>query len=207
MRILYLIFLIFLFAGCSNDKEGIFDLNITVNNSSGCQEVCGEWERCTNVSNDFSFDMQCRPLLWLYTNHGYWSGQLNISDNLGNLFTEELLNLGALCANPTFYFNSETWKYIMLPYPLSTSAFYSNNGMYPDDELNWLDLEFTDPISLEFIINDSIYDPFVESVVFYQGIGQIKNTNGSAHAILEFNCEYLFEGDNYTVSFSATRYN
>ena len=200
MKNLYLIFIVFIFTNCS--KEEGFNFNI---NSGGCQEVCSEWERCSNVSSDFSYNWQCVPKLGLYTNHGYWTGQLNIVDDLGNSFSEELLNLDALCANPTFYFNSETWKYIMLPYPLSESAFYSNNGMYPDDELNWLDLEFTDPISLKFIINDSIFDPFVESVVFYQGTGQIKNTNGSANAILEFNCDYLFEDHTYSVSFSATR--
>ena len=204
MKNTYLIFLVFLLTSCSNDEESFFDININ-SGSGGCQEECGEWERCTNVSNDFSFNWQCRPLLWLYTNHGYWSGQLNISDNLGNIYTQDLFNLDALCADPVYYFNSDTYKYIMLPYPLSESAFYSNNGVYPDDELHWLDLEFTDPISLEFIINDSIYDPFVESVVFYQGTGQIKNTNGSAHAILDFNCEYFFENHTYSVSFSATR--
>mgnify|MGYP000440380649 FL=1 len=200
MKNLYLMFLVFLFTNCSKEEGFNFGTN-----SGGCQEVCGEWERCSNVSSDWSFNWQCTPILGLYTNHGYWSGQLNIVDDLGNSFTQELLNLDALCADPTFYFNSETWKYIMLPYPLSESAFYSNNGIYPDDELNWLDLEFTDPISLEFIINDSIYDPFVESVVFYQGTGQIKNTNGSADAILELNCDYLFEDHTYSVSFSATR--
>lgn len=172
----------------------------------GCGDECNEWERCVNISQDFfGYEMACRPKLELYTSHGNWNGQLNIVDDLGNSFTEELLNLDPICANPTFYFNSETWKYIMLPYPLSESAFYSNNGIYPDTELNYLDLEFTDPISLEFIINDSIYDPFVESIVFYQGTGQIKNTNGSAHAILEFNCEYFFEDHTFSVSFSATR--
>ena len=72
-----------------------------------------------------------------------------------------------------------------------------------------LDLNFYTSISktLEFTVSDLVYDPFVESVVFYSGTGQIKNTNGSASAVLEFNCNYVFEGDNYTVFFSATRYN
>ena len=201
MKNLYLIFLGILFADWSNE-EGLFDLSP---NSDGCQEVCGEWERCTNISA-WDNNWQCSPLLKLYTNHGYWSGQLNIVDNLGNTFTEDLIDLDALCADPVYYFNSDIPKYIMLPYPLSQWTFYSNNGEYPDDELHWLDLEFTDPISLEFIINDSIYDPFVESVVFYQGTGQIKNTNGSAYAVLEFNCDYLFDDHTYSVSFSATRW-
>tara|TARA_B100001758_G_C18230931_1_gene515301 strand:- start:7 stop:612 length:606 start_codon:yes stop_codon:yes gene_type:complete len=201
MKNLYLMFLVLLFTNCSKE-ESSFNFGA---NSSGCQKACGKWERCSNVSNDWSFNWQCVPMLRLYTNHGYWSGQLTIVDDLGNSYTQELLNLDALCANPTFYFNSETWKYMMLPFPLSESAFYSCNGIYPDDELNWLDLEFTDPISLEFIINDSIYDPFVESVVFYQGTGQIINTNGSADAILELNCQYLYEEHTYSVSFSATR--
>ena len=95
------------------------------------------------------------------------TGQLNISDDLGNSFTEELLKLDPICADPTLYFNSETWKYIMLPYPLSESAFYSNNGIYPDTELNYLDLEFTDPISLEFIINDSIDNRIINNRKLY----------------------------------------
>ena len=196
MKNLYLIFLVFLFITCNKEEGSLF--------LDQCQGECDEWERCINVSMFPSVDMRCRPLLSIYYS-GYWNGQLNIVDDLGNSFTEELLKLDPICANPTLYFNSETWKYIMLPYPLSESAFYSNNGIYPDTELNYLDLEFTDPISLEFIINDSIYDPFVESIVFYQGTGQIKNTNGSIHAILEFNCEYFFEDHTFSVSFSATR--
>ena len=186
MKNLYLIFLVFLFITCNKEEGSLF--------LDQCQGECDEWERCINVSMFPSVDMRCRPLLSIYYS-GYWNGQLNIVDDLGNSFTEELLNLNPICAK----------KYIMLPYPLSRSAFYSNNGIYPDTELNYLDLEFTDPISLEFIINDSIYDPFVESIVFYQGTGQIKNTNGSAHAILEFNCEYFFEDHTFSVSFSATR--
>ena len=194
-----LIILILMFTGCIKKD----DINISLN--IGCEEECGEWERCSNVSNSWSYDWQCTPLLGLYTNHGHWSGELNINDDLGNSYFQEILNLDALCADPSFYFNSSVWKYIMLPYPISEYSFYSNNGFYPDSDLNWIDLEFTNPVTLEFIINDSIYDPFVESVVFYQGGGQIKNTNGSASAILEFNCNYFFNNSTYSVNFSATR--
>jgi hypothetical protein len=47
------------------------------------------------------------------------------------------------------------------------------------------------------------YDSFFESVVFYQETGQIKTPNGSANAILEFNCYYIFDEQTYSVS--ATR--
>ena len=45
----------------------------------------------------------------------------------------------------------------MLPYPISEYSFYSNNGFYPDSDLNWIDLEFT---KLEKTLNpdESIYN-------------------------------------------------
>ena len=205
MKKLYLIFLVLFFSNCK--KEEVNEAII----GSNCDLPCSQWERCT-IIYDMFFDARkvCIPILEKFTNpnYGYWNGQLNIVDDLGNTFTQELLNLDPICADPVYYFNSDTYKYIMLPYPLSESAFYSNNGVYPDDELHWLDLEFTDPISFEFIINDSIYDPFVESIVFYQGTGQIKNTSDGltpSLGLLEFNCEYIFEDNTFFVSFSATR--
>ena len=183
------------FTNCGKDGVGSFF------NTQNCEE-CSEWERCTNISEDWSFNWQCRPKLWLYTNHGYWSGQVHIEDNIGNDLTEDIVNLKAI--GPS-YSNPESWKLINLPYPLSSYAYENINNMFPDEELNYLEMEFINSSSLEFNINDNIYDPFVESVVFYQGTGQIITQNGSANAILEFNCYYIFEEQTYSVSFSATR--
>ena len=52
-----------------------------------------------------------------------------------------------------------------------------------------------------------VYDPHVESNVNYSGSGQLIHTGGSADAVIEFSCSYIFEGNNYTVTFSASRYN
>ena len=52
-----------------------------------------------------------------------------------------------------------------------------------------------------------VYDPHVESNVLYNGTGQLIHTGGSADAVIKFSCNYLYEGQNYSVSFSATRYN
>jgi hypothetical protein len=185
-----------LFINCGKDGLG------SLFNIQNCDEVCSEWERCTNISEDWSYNWQCRPKLWLYTNYGYWSGQIHTVDNIGNTYTEDIVNLKARGPN---HLNPDSWKLIKLPYPLSSHAYQNSNNMYPDEELNHLEMEFTNPISLEFNINDSIYDPFVESVVFYQGTGQIKTPNGSANAILEFNCYFIFDEQTYSVSFSATR--
>ena len=107
MKNSYLIILILMFTSCVKKD----DINISLN--IGCEEECGEWERCSNVSNNWSYDWQCTPLLGLYTNHGHWSGELNINDDLGNSYFQEILNLNALCADPSFYFNSSMCKYIM----------------------------------------------------------------------------------------------
>ena len=68
-------------------------------------------------------------------------------------------------------------------------------------------LNFINSTTLEFTINDMVYDPHVQSNVFYNGTGQLIHTGGSADAVLEFNCDFTFENKNYSVSFSATRYN
>ena len=92
-----------------------------------------------------------------------------------------------------------------IDYPLNSKAYYYDNGIFPDANTYTLTFEFTDPKTLEFTVSDLVYDNHVESIVFYSGYGQIKNTNGSASAILEFNCNYVFEGESYNVFFSATR--
>ncbi|MBE50158.1 MAG: hypothetical protein CMP51_00435 [Flavobacteriales bacterium] len=202
MKFNYMLSLFIFFFGCNLSDEN--EIIISNNNCGGT--ICSEWEACTNVSNDFfGFDWQCRPYLWLYTNHGYWSGVLEISSDIGVVYTQTLNNLNAICADPNYYFSSSIWKYIILPFPLSEDEFYSNNSTYPDSEINYLDFEFTDQITLDFFVNDSIFDPFVQNNVIYVGEGQILNTNGSANAIIEFNGEFEFEGNNYFVTFNLSR--
>ena len=189
----------FIFTACNKEDDLLTDSGSSSTSISGCQEVCNEWERCTNVSQDwFDWDWQCRPKLNLYTNHGNWNGQLNVVDESGNTHFYELDDLAA---------HTQDLQHITIDYPLNTLTYYYDNGVFPDADEYHLSFEFTDSKTLEFTVSDLVYDPFVESVVFYSGTGQIKNTNGSASAVLEFNCNYVFEGDNYTVSFSATRYN
>ena len=65
---------------------------------------------------------------------------------------------------------------------------------------------FFDPKTLEFTLNDMVFDPHVESYVSYNGVGQIINNSGTADAQIQFNCN-LFDSNNYTVTFSATIYN
>ena len=186
---------IFIFTAC-NKEEDLLNTNVS-SSSSACEPECGEWERCTNVSPDFfSFNYQCRPKLDLYTNHGDWNGQLNIVDESGNTYYYELDDLDA---------HTQGLQHMTLDYPLSNYTYYIENGVFPDPETYNLYFEFTDPQTLEFTVNDLVYDPYVESIVLYSGTGQIKNTNGSASAVMEFNCNYVFESHTYSVSFSATR--
>ena len=188
-----------IFSACEKEED-LLNINFSSSgSSSGCQEVCGEWERCTDVSQDWSvFDWQCTPKLNLYTNHGNWNGQLNVVDESGNTHFYALDDLDA---------HTQGLQHITIAYPLNNLTYYYDNGVFPDADEYSLSFKFIDPQDLVFTVSDLVYDPFVESVVFYSGSGQIKNTNGSASAVLEFNCNYVFEGDNYTVSFSATRYN
>ena len=79
MKNSYLIILILMLTGCVKKD----DINISLN--IGCEEECGEWERCSNVSNSWSYNWQCTPLLGLYTKHGHWSGELNINDLIGKV--------------------------------------------------------------------------------------------------------------------------
>jgi len=202
-KIIFLVLSVsFTFISCKKEDDLInnidYTTNTTTSSSSGCNDKCNDWERCTNVSQDFfGFDWQCRPKLDLYTSHGNWNGELNIVDESGNTHLYELDNLKAL---------TQWLQNVNIDYPINSLTYYYDNGVFPDFDTYSLSFKFIDPTTLEFTVSDLVYDPFVESVVFYSGTGQIKNTNGSASAVLEFNCNYLFEGHNYSVSFSATRY-
>lgn len=185
------------FLACEKEEENL--ISFSTSTIVRCQEDCDEWERCTNVSNElFEFDWKCRPKLNLYSNHGNWNGQLNVLNEAGDTYLYVLDDLDA---------HTQDKKHMTIDYPLNSLTYYYENGEFPDANAYTLSFEFTDPKTLEFNVSDLVYDPYVESVVFYSGNGQIKNTNGSASAVLEFNCNYVFEGKNYDVFFSATRYN
>ena len=93
-----------------------------------------------------------------------------------------------------------------MDYPFNGLAYSQENGHFPDDSYR-ISFVLVDPKTLEFTINDTVFDPYVESNVLYNGVGQIINNSGSADAEIQFNCNYLFDDNNYSVSFSATRYN
>ena len=195
--------LIFCFIFSSCEKEYDFDLNSSSSSSTvslgNCGDECNEWERCTNVSQDFfGFNWQCRPKLNLYTNHGNWDAVVTVIDQSGNSYFYELEDLEA---------HTQGLQNITIDYPLSNLHYYFEHGVFPNADLYSLSFAFIDSKTLEFTFNDMVYDPHVESNVFYNGTGQLIHTGGSADAAIEFSCNYLFEGKNYSVSFYATRYN
>ena len=164
------------------------------------QQDCNEeWERNTLVSNDFfDWEWKCVPKLNLYTNHGNWNAQVNVIDHSGNEYFYDLNNLNS---------HNHDLKYITLDYPQNFMQYSSNNESYPNSRVFDITLEFINSTNLEFIINDTVFDPHLESYVFYSGSGQIIHTNGSADAVIEFNCDYSLDNMNYKIFFDSSRYN
>ncbi len=160
--------------------------------STGCEVECNEWERCTHVSHDF-FDWEwlCRPKLDRYTTGGLWSGELNVTDESGNIHPYQLRDLNAL---------TQGLQDISLEFPVNSFDWNGDLSIY-----NYLILNFINSETLEFTINDVVYDPHIQSNVLYNGTGQIIQTGGSASHVLEFDCDFTFDNKNYSVSFSATR--
>ena len=159
---------------------------------------CSEWEREQYVSNDFfDWEWECVPILHLYTYHGNWNAQVNIVDQSGNSYFYELDNLSS---------SPLDLNIMQIDYPLNGLAYYQENGYFPDDTYR-LSFVFLDPKTLEFTVNDTVFDPHIESSVIYNGAGQIINNSGSANAEIQFNCNYSSDSNNYTISFSATRGN
>ena len=167
--------------------------------SCGSGELeCSEWENEQYVSNDF-FDWQweCVPKLHLYTNHGNWNAQVNIVDQSGSSHFYELDNLHS---------HTKNLNLITIDYPFNRLSYSLENGYSPDETYS-LSLVFVDSKTLEFTINDTVFDPHVESIVIYNGTGQIIHNSGSADAEIQVNCNYSLDSNSYTVSFTATRYN
>ena len=77
MKKFYIIFfsLLIIFSSCEKEEEStLVSTSYTSNGSTviGCNIECNEWERCTNISQDFfGFEWACRPKLDLYSSHGY----------------------------------------------------------------------------------------------------------------------------------------
>ena len=171
------------FLACEKEEENL--ISFSTSTVVRCQEDCDEWERCTNISQDFfGFEMACRPKLNLYTSHGNWSGELNVIDESGNIHLYQLENLKSI---------TQGLQNISIDFPEYGSTSH-------------LILNFINSETLEFTINDMVYDPHVQSNVLYNGTGQLIHTGGSADTVLEFNCDFTFENKNYSVSFSASRY-
>ncbi|MGC6490206.1 MAG: hypothetical protein ACON5E_02875 [Flavobacteriales bacterium] len=157
---------------------------------------CSEWESEKYVSNDFfDWEWECVPILNSYTYNGNWNAQVNVVDQSGNSFNYQLNNLSS---------NPIDLKIIKLDYPYNGLAFSQENGYSPNDSFN-LSLLFVDAKTLDFTINDTVFDPHVESTVIYNGEGQI--IKDGADSEIRFNCDYLFNSNTYVVSFSASRYN
>tara|TARA_B100001248_G_scaffold6748_1_gene4676 strand:- start:382 stop:972 length:591 start_codon:yes stop_codon:yes gene_type:complete len=196
MKKLFLNIMFFCLLLCSCENEFDFSNSSVIGN---CDDECNEWERCTNVSQDFfGFDWQCRPKLNLYTSHGNWDANITITDQSGNSYFYDLENLQS---------HTHELHYITIDYPINNLTYSHENGFFPNADSYGLTFNFTDSKTLEFNINDMVYDPHVESNVNYSGSGQLIHTGGSADAVIEFSCSYIFEGNNYTVTFSASRYN
>ena len=143
---------------------------------------CGDWERSTLKlsSYNFAFENSCRNILNDYASSFYtWGGDLIISNENGELYNQQLFELSSERIGVA---NSE----ISLDYP-------TNSEEFPQ-----LILDFVSPDKLDFVIDSEVYDPFVESVVNYNGTGKIKNENGNIS--LEFNCEFNYSGISYSVS-------
>ena len=187
MKKLLFIITIFFLSSCEKEKEStLVSTSYSSNSSSitGCNIECNEWQRCTNISQDFfGFEWACRPKLNLYTSHGNWSGELSITDEADNTYLYELENLKSI---------TQGLQNISIDFPEYGSTSH-------------LILNFFDSETLEFTISDEVYDPHVESNVLYNGTGQLIHTGGSADAIIEFNCNFTYEGSYYSVYFSATR--
>ena len=180
-----LLFVLAIFIFCSCEKEEISTSYSGNSIFTGCGDQCNEWERCVNISQDFfGSEMACRPKLYLYTNHGNWNGELDVIDESGNTYIYELENLKSI---------TQGLQNISIDFP--------EYGLTSHLILNFINSE-----TLEFTINDMVFDPHVQSNVLYNGTGQLIHTGGSADTVLEFNCDFTFENKNYSVSFSASRY-
>ena len=183
MKNLLFVLAIFIFYSC--EKEEISTSYSGNSISTGCGDQCNEWERCVNTSQDFfGIEMACRPKLNLYTNHGNWNGELDVIDESGNTYIYELQNLKSI---------TQGLQNISIDFP--------EYGLTSHLILNFINSE-----TLEFTINDMVFDPHVQSNVLYNGTGRLIHTGGSADTVLEFNCDFTFENKNYSVSFSASRY-
>ena len=203
MKKLFFSLFIFCFILPSCQKDYDFDFGDSSSSTSisfgDCGDECNEWERCVNISQDFfGFEEGCRPKLHLYTNHGNWDAEITIVDQYGDSYLYELEGLRA---------HTVDLQYINIDFPVNTIAYNYEHGFFPDSDTYHLSFAFIDSKTLEFTVNDLVYDPHVDSVVFYSGTGQLIHNGGSADAVIEFNCNYSFEGKNYSVSFSAIRYN
>ena len=153
---------------------------------------CGDWERNTLElsSYDFAFEKNCSNILYDYANSFYaWSGDLNIINENGEEYNLQLSELNASILGLDLPPNV-----IKLDYPINSDDYYQQNEEYPLP----LMLDFISPDKLDFIIDSEVYDPFVESIVNYNGTGQIINVNGNIS--LEFNCEFYYSGISYSVS-------
>ena len=166
-------------------KKLLFLFFLMIQTSCGVNDddiECGDWERTTWTTNSYNwaFEKDCKNILSDYASSFYtWGGDLVISNENGEVYNQQLLELSSdrIGAAP-----SE----INLDYP-------TNSEEFPQ-----LILDFVSPDKLNFIINGEVYDPFVESIVNYNGTGQIKNENGNIS--LEFNCEFNYGGISYSAS-------
>tara|TARA_Y100000813_G_C24063845_1_gene305332 strand:+ start:194 stop:733 length:540 start_codon:yes stop_codon:yes gene_type:complete len=163
--------------------------------SSDIEHDCSEWERNHLVSNDFfDWEWECTPILNSYTNNGNWNAQVNIMDQSGSSNSYKLNNL---------YSITKDLNLINMVYPFNSLNESFEIGNY--NNTYSLSYVFVDSKTFEFTINDTVFDPHVESIVIYNGEGQIIHNSGSTDAEIQFNCNYTFDGNNYTVSFLATR--
>ncbi|MGB2386957.1 MAG: hypothetical protein ACPH8A_07115 [Flavobacteriaceae bacterium] len=156
---------------------------------------CGEWEyNRSSIWNVGKVSKKCESIFDFYANSFYaWSGDLNIINENGEVYNQQLSELNASILGANLPPNV-----VKLDYPINGDDYYQQNEEYPIP----LMLDFISPDKLNFIIDSEVYDPFIESIVNYNGTGRIKDSNGNIS--LEFNCEFNYGGISYSVSCNLT---
>lgn len=178
-------------------KKLLFLFFVIINSSCEVEDDkdCGEWEyNKSSIWNVGKVSKKCESIFDFYANPFYaWSGDLNIINENGEEYNQQLSELNASILGANLPSNV-----VKLDYPINSDDYYQQNEEYPIP----LMLDFISPDKLNFIIDSEVYDPFVESIVNYNGTGQIINVNGNIS--LEFNCEFYYSGISYSVSCNLT---
>ena len=129
--------------------------------SRDIEHDCSEWERNHLASNDFfDWEWECIPILNSYTNNGNWNAHVNVMDQSGSSHSYKLNNL---------YSITKDLKLINIFYPFNSLNQSFEIGNY--NNTYSLSFVFVHSKTFEFTINNTVFDPHVESIVIYNGEG------------------------------------